>query len=341
MNTIMKYIDLRSDTVTMPTDEMRQAMANAIVGDDVFSDDPTMNELEEETAKMLGKEASVFVPSGTFSNQLALFTHCQRGDEVILDQNAHIVQHESGASAVIAGCQLFTMQGEGGIWNLNQFAQVIKERTISTTRTRLVCLENAFGGRVIPLDYMEKVTQIAQDRHLKIHLDGARIFNAAVALGCDVSQIAKDADSISVCLSKGLGAPIGTMLVGSEEFVKEARLKRKLMGGGMRQVGILAACGKIALEKMPKRLQIDHDNARYMEKLLAQIPNIKIDTNQRDINMVFFDIEDERKLGLGDFLFKHGVKTLGYEAGFRFVTHYDVSRPDIARAIALVREYFD
>ena len=340
MNTVTKYIDLRSDTVTMPTDEMRQAMANAIVGDDVFSDDPTMNELEEETAKMLGKEDSVFVPSGTFSNQLALFTHCQRGDEVILDQNAHIVQHESGASAVIAGCQLFTMHGEGGMWDLNQFAQVIKERTISTTRTRLVCLENAFGGRVISLDYMEKVTQIARDRHLKIHLDGARIFNAAVALGCDVSLIAKDADSISVCLSKGLGAPIGTMLVGSAEFVKEARLKRKLMGGGMRQVGILAACGKIALEKMSKRLQTDHDNARYMEKLLAQIPNIRIDTGQQDINMVFFDIDDERKLGLGEFLFRHGVKTLGYEAGFRFVTHYDVSRQDIARAIALVREYF-
>jgi len=335
-----RMIDLRSDTVTMPTKEMRLAMFEAIVGDDVFSDDPLMNELEKEAAQLLGKEAAVFVPSGTFSNQLALFTHCQPGDEVILDQNAHIVQHESGASAVIAGVQLFTLQGDYGIWDLDQFAKVIKERTISTTRTKLVCLENAFGGRVLPLDYVAAVAAIARSKNLKIHLDGARIFNAAIALNTSVAEVAKVADSVSVCLSKGLGAPIGTLLVGNEEFIKEARLKRKLMGGGMRQVGILAACGKIALEKMSLRLKIDHENARYMETLLRQIPKIQIDECQRDINMVFFDIDDERKFGLEAYLYQHGVKILGYENGFRFVTHYDVDRADIEKAIRLVSDYF-
>lgn len=340
MKSKAKIIDLRSDTVTMPTSEMRQAMCEAIVGDDVFSDDPTMNSLEEYAASLLGKEAAVFVPSGTFSNQLALFTHCQRGDEVILDQNAHIVQHESGASAVIAGVQLFTLQGDVGMWDLNQFAKVIKERTISTTRTRLVCLENAFGGRVLPLEYFYEVAKIAKARGLKIHLDGARIFNAAVALETSAKKVAEVADSVSVCLSKGLGAPIGTLLIGDAHFIQEARLKRKLMGGGMRQVGILAACGKIALETMSLRLKTDHENARYMESLLRQIPGITIDESQRDINMVFFDSDDLRKLGLGTFLAEHGVKTLGYENGFRFVTHYDVDREDIKTAIDLVRAYF-
>lgn len=336
----MKYVDLRSDTVTEPTREMRLAMVDALVGDDVFSDDPTMNKLEQMTAELLGKEAAVFVPSGTFSNQLALFTHCQQGDEVILDQNAHIVIHESGASAVIAGVQLFTMDGDFGIWNLDKFKSVIKERTISTTRTRLVCMENAYGGKVLPLDYMKSVYDIAQSRNLKVHLDGARIFNAAVALHCEVKDIAQYADSVSVCLSKGLAAPIGTILVGDQAFIQEARFKRKVMGGGMRQVGILAACGIIAIEKMAKRLQIDHDNARYMEGLLRQIPGIVIDESQRDINMVFFDIDDARKFTLDEYLFKQGVKILPYEGAFRFVTHNDLTRNDIDHAIELVKRYF-
>ncbi len=336
----MRYIDLRSDTVTEPTKEMRLAMMDAPVGDDVFSDDPSMNELEQLAANMLGKEAGVFVPSGTFSNQLALFTHCQQGDEVIVDQNAHIVIHESAASSIIAAVQLFTLDSNNGIWNLEKLKSTIKVRTISTTRTKLICMENAYNGKVLPLDYMKSVYDIAKARNLKVHLDGARIFNAACALGCEVSDLAKYADSVSVCLSKGLAAPIGTILVGDSEFIKEARYKRKIMGGGMRQVGILAACGKIALEKMSKRLKIDHENAGYMESLLRAIPGVIINEAERDINMVFFDIDDARKYRLDEFLFEKGVKILPYEGSFRFVTHNDLNREDIAKAIDLVKEYF-
>ncbi|MBN2540742.1 MAG: low-specificity L-threonine aldolase [Bacilli bacterium] len=336
----MKYIDLRSDTVTKPTQEMRDAMYIAPVGDDVFSDDETMNALEDLVAKTLGKEAGVFVPSGTFSNQLSLFTHCNQGDEVIVDQDAHIVQHESGASPVISSVQLFTLESNHGIWDLNKLERVIKKRTLSTTETRLVCVENAYNGSVLPLDYMERVFTLAKRHGLAVHLDGARIFNAATALGVEVSEIAQYADTVSVCLSKALGAPAGTVLVGPKDFIDKARMKRKIMGGGMRQVGILAAAAKISVEVMSKRLGIDHDNAIYMEALLREIPGIKIDEHQRDINMVFFDIDDERKYKLHEFLFDNGVKILEYEGIFRFVTHYDIDREDIKKAIDLVKRYF-
>ena len=336
----MKYIDLRSDTVTKPTEEMLKAMVKAQVGDDVFSDDPTMNELEVLVAKTLGKEAGVFIPSGTFSNQLALFTHCNQGEEVIIDQFAHIVQHESGASPIISGVQLFTLESNNGIWDLEKLEKMVKKRSISTTETKLICLENAYNGRALPLDYFAKVRKIADKHDLKIHLDGARIFNAALALNVDVKEVAKYADTVSVCLSKGLCAPIGSVLVGPKEFIKKARLKRKIMGGGMRQVGILAAAGKIAIEKMSKRLQEDHDNAVYMEELLSKIPDIEIDKSQRDINMVFFDIDDDRKYDLEAYLLKNGVKTLGYEDGFRFVTHNDLTKSEIKIAINLVKNFF-
>ena len=336
----MKYIDLRSDTVTKLTPRMKEEMIKAEVGDDVFSDDPTMNALEAYTAQLFSKEAAVFVPSGTFSNQLALFTHCNQGDEVIVDQFAHIVQHESGASPIISGVQLFTLESDMGIWDLNKLEKMIKVKTISTTRTKLVCMENSFNGRVLPLDYMEKVFNIAKKHNLSVHLDGARIFNAATALKVEVKEIAKYADTVSVCLSKALGAPVGTILVGPKDFIDRARNNRKIMGGGMRQVGILAACGFVAVQEMSKRLYIDHDNARYMEELLREIPGIKIDENQRDINMVFFDIDDERKYQLDSYLFKKGVKILPYEGAFRFVTHFDVTKEEIKEAIELVKTYF-
>jgi len=336
----MRYIDLRSDTVTKPTTEMREAMAKALVGDDVFSDDPTMNELEALVAKTFGKEAGVFIPSGTFSNQLALFTHCQQGQEVIVDQFAHIVQHESGASPIISGVQLFTLESDLGIWDLDKLEKMIKKRTLSTTGTKLICIENAYNGRALPLDYFHSVRKIADKHGLKVHLDGARIFNAAVALGVDVSDIAQYADTVSVCLSKGLCAPVGSVLVGSRDFVNAARMKRKMMGGGMRQVGILAAAGKIAITKMSKRLSEDHINAEYMADLLREIPGIEIDERQRDINMVFFDIDDDRKHKLVEFLYQKGVKILDYEDGFRFVAHNDLNQKDIKEAINLVKEYF-
>ncbi len=336
----MKYIDLRSDTVTTPTEEMREAMYKAPVGDDVFSDDLLMNELEDYIAKILGKEAGVFVPSGTFSNQLSLFTHCTQGDEVIVDQDAHIVQHESGASPVISSVQLFTLESDNGIWNLDKLERVIKKRTISTTQTKLICIENAYSGKVLPLDYMAEVYKIAKKHNLAVHLDGARIFNAATALNVEVKEISKYSDTVSVCLSKALGAPVGTVLVGSKDFIDKARINRKIMGGGMRQIGILAAAAKIAVEKMSKRLDIDHENAKYMESLLRQIPGIIIDNSQRDINMVFFDIDNDKKYQLDEYLLKNGVKILPYEGVFRFVTHYDINREEIKIAIDLVRDYF-
>ncbi|QLY40912.1 low-specificity L-threonine aldolase [Hujiaoplasma nucleasis] len=336
----MKFIDLRSDTVTSPTNEMRKAMMEAAVGDDVFSDDPTMNELEALVAKTLGKEAGVFIPSGTFSNQLALFTHCQQGQEVIVDQFAHIVQHESGASPILSGVQLFTLESDLGIWDLNKLDKMIKKRSISSTETKLICIENAYNGRALPLDYFEKVKNIADKHQVKVHLDGARIFNAALALDVQVKEIAKYADTVSVCLSKGLCAPVGSVLVGPKDFIDQARMKRKIMGGGMRQVGILAAAGIIAVEKMSKRLHIDHENAAYMESLLEEIPRIIIDKRQRDINMVFFDIEDNRKHNLQDYMFKNGVKILEYENGFRFVAHKDIDKKEIKIAINLVKDFF-
>ncbi len=336
----MKYIDLRSDTVTKLTARMKEEMMKVEVGDDVFSDDPTMNAFETYVAELFGKEAGVFVPSGTFSNQLALFTHCLQGDEVIVDQFAHIVQHESGASPIISGVQLFTLESNNGIWDLEKLERMIKVKTISTTRTKLVCMENAYNGRVLPLEYMEKVFNIAKKHGLGVHLDGARIFNAATALKTEVKELAQYADTVSVCLSKALGAPVGTVLVGSKAFIDKARLNRKIMGGGMRQVGILAACGFVAVKEMSKRLDVDHENARYMESLLREIPKIKIDETQRDINMVFFDIDDDRKYQLDEYLLKNGVKILPYEGAFRFVTHYDVSVAEIKEAINYVKAFF-
>jgi threonine aldolase len=335
-----KFIDFRSDTVTQLTQEMREAMLTAPVGDDVFSDDPTINELEEVVAKMMGKEAGVFCPSGTFSNELALFTHCNQGDEIIIDQEAHIVVHESGAAPVISGVQFFTMESENNIWNLDKLEKTIKRRNMSQTGTKLICLENPFNGRVLPLSYLEDVRNIAIKHQVPVHLDGARIFNAATHLGVDVKEIAKYGDTVSVCLSKGLCAPVGTVLCGSKEFVDEARLKRKQMGGTMRQVGILGACGLIAVNKMSKRLFVDHENAKLMEEILKKIPNIKIDYSMRDINMVFFDIDDERKYELHNFMEKNGVKILPYENGFRFVTHKDISKNDVEKAMNLVLKFF-
>jgi threonine aldolase len=336
----MRYIDLRSDTVTQQTQEMRMAMYEAVVGDDVFQDDPTVNRLERLAAEMFGREDGVFVPSGTFSNQLALFTHCNRGDEVILDRNAHIVLHESGASAIIAGVQLFTMDGIGGVWDMEKFKAAIKKKSRFTPGTRLVCLENAFNGHVIDPDYHQRVAAIAHAEGLAVHLDGARIFNAAGYLGRDVREITGFADSVSVCLSKGLAAPVGTVLVGTHAFCERAKDRRKLMGGGMRQAGFLAAAGIVALTKMTERLVVDHANAARLATALAALPGVVVDARERDINMVFWDIDDERKHGLEIFLLAHGVKILPYEGSFRFVTHLDIDEADVDAVAQLVGEFF-
>lgn len=339
----MKYIDLRSDTVTMPTDEMRKAMAEAVVGDDVYEDDPTVVRLEEMAAEILGKEAALFVPSGTFGNQLCLLVHTQRGDEVILGKDCHIVLHEVGGASVIAGVQLAQLESKNGLLDPENVEKAIRSLDdIHYPRTGLICVENAHGtGAVVPISNLKKIKEIGEEHHIPVHMDGARIFNAAVAIGADVKEIAACADTVMFCLSKGLAAPVGSMVVGTKEFIHKARKGRKLMGGGMRQAGILAAAGIISLEKMTKRLHIDHENAAYMAHELSKISGIKVKADRLDINMVFFEMDEsiipENKLI--DHFYKNGIKINGIEGGeWRFVTNVDVSREDIDFVMAKLKE---
>ena len=261
----MQYIDLRSDTVTWPTPAMRKAMAEAPVGDDVYGDDPTMNELEERAAARVGKEAALFVPSGTFGNQLALFSWCPRGSEVILGEQCHIIQHEAGAASVIAGVQVRPVDAPDGALDPGAVRARVRSEDIHHPVTSLVCMENAHSsGRVVPLAAMDAVYALARSRGLPVHLDGARLFNAATALGVSAAEVAARADSVMFCLSKGLCAPVGSMLAGPHDFIAQARKKRKIMGGGLRQAGVLAAAGLIALDEMTKRLAEDHANAREL-----------------------------------------------------------------------------
>lgn len=343
MNDREKYIDLRSDTVTQPTDEMRRAMAEAPVGDDVYEDDPTVRKLEQEAAKLLGKEAALFTPSGTFANQLALFTHCHHGDEVILPHDCHIVLHEVGAASVIAGVQLRTIRAKNGVMNPSEVQAAIRDpHDIHYPRTGLICMENAYSdGSVVPLDAMRAVSEIAHANSIPVHLDGARIFNAAAALGVDTGEIAKLVDSAMFCLSKGLCAPIGSMLVGTKDFIEKARKKRKLMGGGMRQVGILAAAGLVALRKMRLRLHEDHEHAKYMARELGQIKGIEVLEDGLDINMVFFRVTDQalRSKMTEAYFLSHGIKINPEEDGlFRFVTHHGIERTDIDAVVQRIRE---
>ncbi len=329
----MKIIDLRSDTVTKPTQIMREAMLNAIVGDDVYQDDPTVIRLEKMAAEMVGKESALFVPSGTFGNQLALLTHTNRGDEVILEANCHIKKYEVAGAAVIAGVQLNSIEGVKGEMDLSKIKQAIRSEDIHFPKTSLICLENATGlGTLLSLDYMEKVANIAKEADIHIHLDGARVFNAATALNVDALEICKHVDSVMFCLSKGLCAPIGSMLAGSKKFINKARKNRKLMGGGMRQVGIVAACGIISLEKMSKRLTIDHENAFYLADKLEQIPGFHVDRERLNINMVFVTVDDNINFpeNYSELLFEKGIKVNGYRGEeMRFVTHNDIERSDI------------
>lgn len=329
----MRYIDLRSDTVTKPTQEMRDAMYAAEVGDDVYGDDPTVNKLEKVAAEKVGKEAALFVPSGTFGNQLALLTHCRRGTEVILGEQSHIVQHEVGAASVIAGVQLRTLPGYIEQSDTSDIESRIREEDIHEPSTGLICLENALSsGRVVPLDNMRRIYETAQKHNIPVHVDGARLFNAARYLNADARVIAQYCDSVMFCLSKGLCAPVGSMLAGSGGFIARARKGRKLMGGGMRQAGFLAAAGLLALEKMTLRLGEDHDNALYLAKELSMIPGIKINPADVHINMVFFEIVNpglDMKKFVADMRKKGIIFNSGDGGVMRFVTHYWISREDV------------
>jgi len=338
----LRYIDLRSDTVTQPTDEMREAMAKAIVGDDVYGDDPTVCLLEKKAAVYAGKEAALFVPSGTMGNQLAVMTHTKRGNEIIAEENCHIIQHEVGAVAILSSAMVRTIRGEKGVMNPQDVLNAIRGNDIHYPETGLICMENALSnGTVVPLEVMKEIYTIARNHNIPVHLDGARLFNAAAYLGVDAAQITQYTDSVMFCLSKGMCAPVGSMLAGSKEFIEKARKNRKILGGGMRQAGILAAAGLIALEKMSKRLHIDHENAKYLAERLMSIPGIKLDYKDVQIDMVFFDMEETGISSdkLVDELFKKGIKINGAEGGLmRFVTNNDVTREDIDYTVQCIKE---
>jgi len=343
-------IDIRSDTVTIPTVAMRRAMAEAEVGDDVYGDDPTVNRLEALGAQMLGKEAALFVPSGTFGNQLALFTWCPRGTEVILGEDCHIIAHEAGASAVIPGIQARCIPDPGGVLDPKDIAKRLRKQDLHAPATSLICLENAHSlGKVATLESMDAARDLADEWELPIHLDGARIFNAAAVLGCSAGEIAARADSVMVCLSKGLCAPIGSLLAGPRDFIDAARLKRKIMGGGMRQAGILAAAAIVALNEQVPLLAEDHSRAKRLAQGLSQIDGIRVGEDS-DINMVFFsrsandDAASCHPLAaekiVGHFR-GQGILINPPENGvFRFVTHYWIGDKEIEAIIAVSSKAF-
>ncbi len=337
-------VDLRSDTVTKPTPEMRRAMAEAEVGDDVYGEDPTVNRLEELAARTFQKEAAIFVPTGTMGNQIALKVHTHHGQEIICEERAHICHLEMATVAAFSGCLPRTIHCEDGILTWAEVKKRIAPSLYYRAQTGLVSLENSnslAGGTVYPQAIADEICDGAHNAGLPVHLDGARIFNAATALGKPVAEIARKFDSAMFCLSKGLAAPVGSMLVGSKKFIDKARSYRKALGGGMRQAGILAAAGLIALEKMPARLQQDHDNARLLAEGLSQIRGIRIDPKKSPTNILVFEIsgtgmntaELSQKLGAKNIL-ANGINP----EQMRFVTHIDVSRDDCLRTIEAVRE---
>lgn len=336
-----KTIDLRSDTVTKPTPAMRQAMAEAEVGDDILGDDPTVKELERCTADLLGKDAAVFVPSGTMANQLAIRCQTQPGDEMLLDANAHIYWYEAGASAALSGVICRTLPGDRGIFSSADVRAALRPIDVHFPPTRLLAIENTHnrgGGAIWPLEQIREVCSFAGEAGIHCHLDGARLWNASAATGIPESEYAKDFDSVSVCFSKGLGAPVGSVLAGSAELVGRARRFRKQFGGGMRQVGIIAAGGLHALLHHRKRLADDHANAKRLASGLGGIPGIRVNSDTIDTNMVYFDIENRSAAQLAELLKEMNILVLPTgEYTIRAVTSLAVDGDDILKAIDAVR----
>ena len=337
-------VDLRSDTVTRPTPQMRQAMATAEVGDDVYGEDPTVNRLERRAAEIFAKEASLFVPSGCMGNLIAIKVWTHHGDEVICDERSHVNLYELASMSAIAGCMPRIARGDDGILSWKQIEAVIRPVIYYDSQTALICLENTHnmaGGTIYPTAQVEDICDRAHEARLKVHLDGARIFNAAVALGEQVANMTRKVDSVMFCLSKGLGAPVGSMLVGSQAFIDKAHIYRKMFGGGMRQVGVLAAAGLIALEQSPARLHIDHENARRLAEGVARLPGLSIDPHKVRTNIVIFDCAKTGKTAVQfcEALFARGIwaqDTAPYSV--RLVTHCDVDRAGSERALAVLEE---
>jgi threonine aldolase len=338
-----KIIDLRSDTVTLPTPNMRRAISEAPLGDDVFGEDPTVNELQRKASEMLGKEAALFVPSGTMGNEVAIRAHTQPGQEIIVEERSHIYNYEAGGPAALSGVQIRPIRGHRGAMSPKDIEAAIKKTdNPHFANTSLICLENthnAAGGTVVPISVMQETYEMAVKYGIAVHLDGARIFNASVALGLEAREIARYADSVMFCVSKGLSAPVGSLVVGSKEFIKKAYFFRKMFGGGMRQAGVLAAAGIVALSEMIPRLKEDHENARILAERLKGIKGLSVDMESVQTNIVFLSVD--RSINIPSFLAKMGerkIKALQLgPTAIRMVTHKDVSREDMYTTIEAAR----
>jgi threonine aldolase len=338
----MEYVDLRSDTVTKPTPEMREAMAEAEVGDDVYRDDPTVNRLEALAAEKLGKESAIFVPSGTMGNLLALLVHCQRGDEVIVGNRSHVYLNEAGGMSALGGIQPCPVPNQkDGTLALDDIRASIRTEDVHHPITRLVCIENTqniCGGVPLTADYTRQVGELARENGLALHIDGARIFNSAAAQNVDVKELAAPADSVMFCLSKGLVSPIGSMLVGTGKFIARARHLRKMLGGGMRQVGVVAAAGLISLEKMTARLREDHLRARKLADGLRKIEGVILDEGSPHTNMIYFNLAEGVPLNapqVAERMREHGVLVDPDDwRRFRLVTHYWVDEAAVEKALS-------
>ncbi|MGO5094512.1 threonine aldolase family protein [Agathobaculum sp. LCP25S3_E8] len=341
----MRYIDLRSDTVTQPTQAMRDAMAAAVVGDDVFDDDPTLHELEAYAAERLGKEAAVFVTSGMQGNACALLAHTRRGDCVIIDPHSHIADHEAGSYAQLSGVSLRFPQSVNGTMDPDSVrACLTDDSDVQVAPATLVVVENAHStGAVVSLDNMRAIYEVAHEKGVAVHLDGARLFNAAAALGVsDVRELTQYCDTVMCCLSKGLCAPVGSIVAGPKELIWRARRARRILGGGMRQAGFLAAAGLIALRDMTDRVKEDHENAAYLGALLDDIDGIQVLRDRLDIDMIFFtaDWSADKAARYPAWMLEHGVKVTGCAGGeYRMVCHHDISREDCTQTAQLVRTF--
>lgn len=330
-------IDLRSDTVTLPTEEMRRAMAMAIVGDDVYGEDPTVNQLEQLAASKMGKQSGLFIPSGTMGNLIAFLTHCERGDEAIMGDQAHTFIYEVGGVSALGGIMVHTVPNQlDGTIKFSDIQNAIRTKDVHFPTSKLIALENTHnrcGGVVIHQDFINSVVDLAQENGLKVHMDGARIFNAAIKLKIPVQNLLIGVDSVTFCLSKGLGAPVGSVLCGEQKFINRARRIRKQLGGGMRQAGILAAAGIVALETMVDRLAEDHHLARKLADNLRSFSNINIRENSPQTNMVFLDLIDDYPKSSAQIIqeLKNNGILVGTSKnrGFRLVTHYGITKEDI------------
>jgi threonine aldolase len=337
-------VDLRSDTLTRPTPEMRRAMAEAEVGDDVYGEDPTVNALESRAAQIFGKEAALFVPSGCMGNLIAIKCWTHHGDEVVCEERSHVNLYELASMSAVAGCMPRAVRGDEGLLAWKQIEVAIRPKIYYDSQTALICLENTHnmaGGTVSPTAQTREICGRAHKVGLKVHLDGARIFNASVGLGESVADMTRDFDSVMFCLSKGLGAPVGSMLVGSTGFIAKARIYRKMFGGGMRQAGVLAAAGLLALEKSPSRLHVDHENARRLAAGISRLPSLRINSSKVPTNIVIFDCSATGKTAVEfcDELYRRGVWAL--DTAFhsvRLVTYCDVSSADIDRALVALQD---